>query len=262
MSRQLSPRTLVEAFLPFEGTVDLMKVYDAAQLVNLEDQPVRLAIRRLIAAGEITQSGRGRGGRLELTRAGRERLSADRAAVQLVFAQDLGHAKWDGFWRLLAVSAPESERAVRDAFRRDVVKLGGVACSTGLYITPHDLTPLLSPDVNRYLVAAKAEEVTVRGASDPKQLTELLWPAESVTDGYMKLDQALDALAQETSPLVTQIRLADALESALRHDPLIPPELRGEFWQPAEVRRRWLELWSQAHADGGERRIFHGWLEE
>jgi phenylacetic acid degradation operon negative regulatory protein len=262
VTEKISPRTLVEAFLPFDREADLSLIYDTANEIGIEDQPVRLTVRRLVAAGEVAQRGRGRSGRLQLTEAGRARLSGDRAAVRLVFAQDAGLAPWDGLWRLLAISAPESRRAVRDAFRRDIVSLGAAACSTGLYVTPHDLTPLLSPDVTPYLVAAEAENLTVRGLADPQEIVESLWPAQGIIDGYAPLAHALDATSESITPLARRLRLADALEKALRDDPLIPTELRAGAWEPARLRRRWRESWEQTNDDGDARSIFQGWLPE
>lgn len=260
MTGQISPRTLIEAFLPFQGEVDLERIYDTANEVGIEDQPVRLTIRRLVAAGEIEQRGRGRAGHLELTEAGRARLSGDRAAVQLAFAQDAGHAPWDGLWRLLGISAPESQRAVRDAFRRDIVRHGAAACSTGLYVSPHDLTPLLPPAVSPYLVAAAAENLTVRGLTDPREIIESLWPTQPTIDGYAPLARVLDAAEDGGTSLARQLSLADALEVALRHDPLIPNELRTGPWAPVALRRRWRECWH--HASTGTNPIFQGWLPE
>ncbi len=262
MTEKISPRTLVEAFLPFDGEADLSLIYDTANEIGIEDQPVRLTVRRLVAAGEIAQRGRGRSGRLELTEAGRDRLSGDRAAVRLVFAQDSGAAPWDGLWRLLAISAPESRRAVRDTFRRDIVSLGAASCSTGLYVTPHDLTPLLSPDISPYLVVAEAENLTLRGLDDPQEIVESLWPAQGIIDGYAALAQALDAASESLTPLARRLRLADALEKALRDDPLIPTELRAGHWEPVRLRRRWLERWNQLNDSDGARSVFRGWLPE
>lgn len=262
MTGQISPRTLIEAFLPFQGEADLGRIYDTANEVGIEDQPVRLAIRRLISAGDIEQRGRGRSGRIELTEGGRTRLSRDRVAVQLVFAQDAGQAAWDGLWWLLGISAPESQRAVRDAFRRDIVNLGAASCSTGLYVTPHDLTPLLSPDVRPHLVAAAAERIMVRGLTEPKEIVESLWPAQRTIDDYARLARELDTAPEGAKSLAWQLRLVDALEGALRHDPLIPSELRAGQWTPAQLRRRWLDCWRQARGRTDTSPIFQGWLPE
>ncbi|MCI2238323.1 hypothetical protein MO973_27635 [Paenibacillus sp. TRM 82003] len=254
-----SPRTVIEAALPLRGEVGLDLVYGTANAVGLQDQPVRLAIRRMVAAGELVQDGRGRGGSLRLTAAGRERIDRDRLALRLARAQDVGAAPWDGAWRLLAVSAEESARSVRDALRRDLVAAGAAAVSTGLYASPHDLTPLLDATDRRHLVLATAGHLDVRGTTEPLALAERLWPAAPVDRAYDVLADVLDRPPAQ-DPLVQQVRLADALERAVRGDPLLPPELRPDPWRPAQLRRRWYAAWASLADRLGERALHRDWL--
>ncbi|TDD52660.1 PaaX family transcriptional regulator, partial [Kribbella antibiotica] len=220
----MSPRTVIDAFLPSAGKVALEQVYDTANAAGVADQPLRLALRRLVASGEVVQTGRGRAGAASLTDTGRLRLEQDRMAVRLALAQDQGLAGWDGRWQLLAVSAPESDRAVRDTLRRTLTEAGAAPVSTSLYVTPHDLSALIDDD--RHLVHAVATHLDVRGTTDPQAIAELLWPQEPLLKGYAKLQQVIDEVdtTDADSALVQQLRLADALEDALRPDPLIPPE--------------------------------------
>ncbi|MEU4427275.1 PaaX family transcriptional regulator [Actinoplanes sp. NPDC024001] len=254
-----SPRTVLEAFLPLDGAVACGLVYDTANAVGLRDQPVRLTIRRLAAAGELVQEGRGRGGSLRLTAAGRARVDRDRLALRLAQAQDAGAAPWDGAWHLLAVSVEESARSVRDTLRRELVAAGAAAVSTGLYVSPHDLTALLDATDRRHLVLATTSHLDVRGITDPLELAEQLWPAAPVDRAY---DVLADVLAQQPAhdPVVQQIRLADALERAVRDDPLLPLELRPSPWRPAELRRRWWAAWASLAGRLGDRALYRGWL--
>ncbi|MEU8814425.1 PaaX family transcriptional regulator [Actinoplanes sp. NPDC048796] len=247
-----TPRTVIEAFLPREGEVGLDLVYDTANAAGLDDQPLRLAIRRMAAAGEVIQSGRGRGGSLALTPAGRERLDRDRLALRLAFAQDAGQAPWDGRWRLLAFGIQEDERAVRDQLRRSLVEAGAAALAPGLYVSPHDLSPML--DSPARLVRATATDLDVRGVTDPVELTELLWPAGPVVEAYTAIEHVI--LKPGPDPVVERLRLAEALERAMRDDPLIPLELRPSPWPPSDVRRAWLAAWNEQN-DG---RLYRGWL--
>ncbi|MEU8662489.1 PaaX family transcriptional regulator [Actinoplanes philippinensis] len=257
-----APRTVVEAFLPADGEIPLSLLYDTANAVGLDDQPVRLAIRRMLAAGEVVQTGRGRRGALALTDAGRVRLGRDRLALRLALGQDHGRAPWDGRWRLLAVSVPESDRPVRDALRRDLTEMGAAAVSTGLYVTPHDLGELTGA---AHLVRATATALDVRGITDPVTIAELLWPAAPIIAGYAVVEQAVArALAVTDSAdhhavLAHQLILADALEAAMRHDPLIPAELRSG-WPPSRVRRSWYEVWSALATRLPEDLLYRGWL--
>ena len=258
MSNGITPRTLLEAFLPFDGTVDLSLIYGTADELGLGDQPVRLALKRLVAAGEVLQVGRGRAGTLELTEVGRARLAADRLAVQFALAQDAGEAPWDGLWRLLAIRAPESDRGTRDKFRREVVGLGAAACSTGLYVTPHDVTQLLSPGIGKYLVTADTERLTVHECDDPLEIAASLWPPGPTLDAYLPLANLLDEAPKRGSVIERQLQLADGLECAMRGDPLLPRELRVGEWAPANLRRRWLDAWTHLHTCSDS--VFRGWI--
>lgn len=261
----ITPRTIIEAFLPNEGAASLDLVYDTANAAGISDQPLRLGLRRMVTAGEIVQTGRGRQGAISLTDAGRERLHKDRLALRLAFAQDQGLAPWDGRWRLLAVSAPESQRSARDLLRRRLVEAGAAAVSTGLYLTPHDLIEMLDTAQHTRLVQATATEVNIRGVTDPLEVTELIWPGEQTVAGYAYPDRVISApalLSAETTEaiLVEQLRLAEALERALRSDPLIPPELRHGIWSPTRTRHRWYETWHNLATRLPEEVLYRGWL--
>ncbi|MBO1902193.1 PaaX family transcriptional regulator [Leucobacter weissii] len=261
----IAPRTIVEALLPAEGPVALALIHDTANAAGVEDQPLRLCVRRMAAAGEILRIGRGRGGSIALTEAGRARLRADRRALALALAQDRGLALWDGRWRLLAASAPEAERGARDLIRRTLLGAGAAAVSTGLFVSPHDLGGLLDAEHEARLVRATATEIEVGGESDPLRLVETLWPRKATVAGYAQLERMLEerAPAHGARPediLVAQLRLAEALERALRPDPLIPPELRGDGWAPARVRREWRRRWATLTRRLPDELLYRGWL--
>lgn len=261
MIEPLAPRTIVEAFLPAHGAVPLAVVYNTANLAGVDDQPLRLTIRRMIAAGDVTQQGRGRFGTLSLTETGQRRLHRDRVGLALAFAQDAGRAPWDGRWRLVALSVPERDRSVRDALRRALLDAGAAVVSNGLYASPHELGEVLPPDALTHLATATTGDLDVRGTTEPRALTEMLWPSAPVITAYERLDRALldDTLDSTTPVPVRQLRLADALERAIRQDPLIPLELRAAPWPPSSTRTAWGERWEALRQQASGHPIFDGW---
>lgn len=260
MRPPIAPRTVIEAFLPFTGGASLGDIYDTANLVGLADQPVRLALRRMVASGDVEQTGRGRAGTLSLTDSGRRRLQRDRQSLALASAQDAGDAPWDGRWHLIAVTIPERERAVRDMLRRELHELGAVTISTGLYVSPHDLVAALPEKVGPYLSFATSGDLSVRGAANPRTIAEALWPSQPILAAYSILDQALrrDSSYSGVPAVVRMLLLADALEQAIREDPLLPLELRSEPWPPSKTRVRWVERWD-ALADDAQCTLYRGW---
>lgn len=261
----VTPRTIIEAFLPAEGRVQLDLIYDTANSVGVDDQPLRLCLRRMASAGQIEYTGRGRKGSIALTEAGRERLHRDRLALHLAFAQDDGLAPWDGSWRLWAVSAPEAKRSVRDSTRRILIEVGAVSISTGLFISPHDLADVLDSEQAERTVQITASDINIGGESDPHELAKTLWPPDPVVSVYERLERVLtdqrvaDAMSVQ-EVLRAQLILAEALEQALRPDPLLPLELRSSQWQPTRFRREWRRTWDALTARLPEELLYRGWL--
>ncbi|WP_054820527.1 PaaX family transcriptional regulator [Arthrobacter sp. JCM 19049] len=241
----VTARTVVEAFLPLRGDVSLAAVYDAANAAGIDDQTLRLAIRRMQSAGDLRQEGRGRAGRLVMTAAGRKRIMHDRLALELAAAQDAGKVSWDGAWRLFTLSVPERDRAMRDALRRMLIASGAASLSAGVFVSPHDLSALLPAQAEQFMVTARMTDLNVRGVRDPIAITETLWPAAPVDAGYDAVDQALTADNPNVCADVRLLFLAAALEDAIRDDPLIPPELRPLPWRPAQLRQQWMQRWKE-----------------
>ena len=258
MTPQISPRTVIEAFLPLTGPAPLADIYDTANLAGLADQPVRLTIRRMIASGDVEQTGRGRTGSLSLTGAGRRRLERDRRSLALAFAQDAGDAPWDGRWRLIAVTIPERERATRDMLRRGLYELGAVAIATGLYVSPHDLAAELTDEVRPHLSTATTGQLDA--TANWRRIAEELWPSKPTIAGYLVLDETLRRDAEDTGvpAVVRMLLIADALELAVRADPLLPLELREGPWSPSTVRTTWAGRW-HALSEQGQSPLYQGW---
>ncbi|MFE7526969.1 PaaX family transcriptional regulator C-terminal domain-containing protein [Kitasatospora sp. NPDC057542] len=249
-----APRTVVEACFDPQGTAALDYVYDVAAAVGLSDQPVRLAVRRLEAAGILRQEGRGRKGRLVLTDAGRLRSDTDVRFVALAYAQDAGLVPWDGLWRLYTFSVPERHRSERDALRTALTRLGAVPLAPGAYVSPHDLLDELAVEasartVGAYLITAEATRLTGPGFTGPTATAEHLWPSAETVEAYQPLAEALaeEPLGPDRGPVelvATALRLAEAFTHALERDPLLPPELRPTPWPPSRVRRDFHEAWT------------------
>lgn len=261
MILQVSPRAVVEAFLPFSGSAPLDLFYDTANAVGIDDQLLRLAIRRLITAGDVIQTGRGRSGSLHLTGQGQQRLLDDRYALRLAHAQDSGKAPWDGIWRLTAISVPEQHRAIRDMARRRLTTLGAAAISTGLYASPHNLQDSLPRDARPWLTTATTKDLDFRGLSDPTAIAEALWPACPTVSQYQAVDAALqERIVDPALPAtVRRLYLAQAYESAMRDDPLLPRELRQDRWEPTNIRHTWAQMWA-ANSTKDAHRVYKGWL--
>jgi len=253
VTEHIAPRTVIEAFLPSVGSIDLGTIYTAANAVGIVDQTLRLAIRRLSASGEVEQHGRGRAGSLMLTSLGHARQARDRIGLALAFGQDDGSIRWDGTWHLVAISAPERDRAIRDGLRRELLAAGAATISTGLFASVHDLHDMFDSALSSHLVTATATALNIRGAVKPAEIAELLWPSVPIITAYDAITQALDRDDASQPSTVRRLWLAHALERATRYDPLIPPEIRSVPWLPTTLRTAWTKRWRAISDDNGTR---------
>jgi phenylacetic acid degradation operon negative regulatory protein len=248
-----APREVVEIALSATGRADLAAVYDSANLLGIGDQPLRLAIRRLVAAGLVEQVGRGRGGSIRSTDEGRRRAALDEAYWDFAVQQDEGLAPWDGRWRLVAFSVPESLRAERDRLRAALARLGAAPLTPGLFVSPHDLVPALEAEtgggIGRFLTTVVATDVQHAGRPVADDVARL-WPLDDLAAAYRELERVMDARAadhrtgDDAAALAGHIAVHAALDRAMGPDPLLPRELLRPDWPGARararVRREWL----------------------
>lgn len=245
MTSRVAPRTVVESLLPASGSIALPDVYRVSAMAGLEEQPVRLAIRRLILAGDLSQHGRGRSGFLEATPTGAARLSRDRERIDLAFAQDAGDVKWDGRWHLHAARVSGQSRPLQDRIVRNLVTIGGAPLSMGLVVCTRDLTSEVADDFRPYLASASSDDLSVHGVSEPRALAELLWPSEQILARYPTTADVIKHGEESStaSPERRALLLATSLLKAVRFDPLLPSTLLPSPWPPTEMRLAWRARW-------------------
>ncbi|WP_345763438.1 PaaX family transcriptional regulator [Diaminobutyricibacter sp. McL0608] len=259
-SRDIAPKTVVEACFALDGTAALEMVYDLAAAVGLDAQPVRLAIRRMEVSGVLQQEGRGRKGRLVLTEAGQDREKADARYLAVVSAQDAGVQTWDGAWKLFTFSVPERFRAERDGIRSALVRLGAASLAHGVYVSPFALRDEMvkvvgAEPVARYLISAEATRLDGPGLGDPLEIVETLWPGAEIENAYRGLANELAAAdrlpdsASVPDRLACALKLAGAFTVAVERDPFIPPELRRSDWSPPALRRAFRSTWVRLQRD-------------
>lgn len=263
-----APRAVVEACFDAADRAPLRLVYDVAAELGLADQPVRLAIRRLEAAGLARQEGRGRAGLLIRTEGTMRRDPV--TAGRLRRARALERAGgWDGLWRLTSFSLPEGRRADRDALRAALARFGGVPIAPALYLSFADPRPpitaygaLPDPAVVGLLIVAEVARIDIAGLTAPSEILARYWDLPAALRSYARAEQAVtDA---ESAPLpatpvqraAAALRLSEPFAQALADDPLIPAELLPADWPPRRVRERFLDVWARFTAAGDDLALY------
>lgn len=258
MDVEVPTRTVVEALVGVDGTVDAGELYEVANELGMTDQQVRLCVKRLVAEGKFTVEGRGRRAVLRMTPHALRAAEPDVEFVRFMYRQDAGHVTWDGRWHLVAFAVPESQRPARDALRDAIVRLGGAPLHGGLYVSPHDWEHLVEGEAAQLgalsaVTFLSSADLRIGHESSPPVLAARLWPLDEVAARHERLaDVARVRLRRlvEHPPRVDLLRIAVELAAeftrAVEPDPLLPPELLPRPWIGAQARalvaRCWTEL--------------------
>ncbi len=199
-----------------------------AQLVRLtglfgvSENGARVALSRMVAAGEVTTDGSGRYRLAGHLAARQSRQSASRAGAT---------AAYDGEWWLAVVTTTGSSAEVRSARRRALAYARLAELREGVWMRPANVAVRL-PDA----LDDDVELMTARPA-DSRGQAERLWDLTAWSDRTGDLLGRLDALAPDgPAALAPGFELSAAVLRHLQADPLLPAELVPADWPGALLR--------------------------
>jgi phenylacetic acid degradation operon negative regulatory protein len=212
-------------------------------LFGISENRARVALSRMVAAGEATSDGAGRyrlAGHLVARQA---RQSASRAGAT---------TPWGGDWCMAVVTMTGSAADVRTTRRRALAYARLAELREGVWMRPANV-PVRLPDS----LDADVELLTARPA-DPRELAARLWDLDAWSARAEELLVGLAALdpgGPET--LAPGFELSAAVLRHLQSDPLLPAELLPSAWPGARIRtvydewdaryRATLRTWSRGH---------------
>jgi phenylacetic acid degradation operon negative regulatory protein len=186
-------------------------------LFGIAEGTVRVALSRMVAAGDLLQSG----GRYTLS----ERL------VERQTRQDESrdpHTKpWDGTWEVAVVTAERRAPADRAALRQAMTALRLAELREGTWLRPANLVRAW-PEI----VTAQCTLIDGRPHGDP---TSLLWDL----DGWAAEAHRLERALERADGLAEGFLVSAAVLRHLLADPLLPDELLPDGWPGAELRARY-----------------------
>lgn len=191
------------------------------ELFGVAEGTIRVALSRMVAAGDLQQDDDGYGLTARLL---------DRQA-----RQDESRAPllkpWDSGWEIAVVTAEARPAAERAALRRTMARLRLAELREGTWLRPANLDRPLVPDVGgqcTVFTAAAPEE-------EPAALAARLWDLPGWADRARGIAAALD----HAEDLADRFTVSAA---ALRHlltDPVLPEALLPPDWPGAALRRRY-----------------------
>lgn len=212
-------------------------------LFGISANRARVALSRMVAAGEVTTGGSGTyrlAGRL---RERQERQSASRSGVTA--------APFSGQWWVAVVITTGSTAETRTARRRALTYARLAELREGVWMRPDNVEVRLPDDLR-----SDVEEMTAQPRG-PDRLVANLWDLPAWADRANYLLGAMEALSPSTaSALAPGFELSASVLRHLQGDPLLPEELLPSGWPGARLRTdydRWdaryrttLRDWSRA----------------
>ncbi|WP_327091421.1 PaaX domain-containing protein, C- domain protein [Nonomuraea sp. NBC_01738] len=187
------------------------------ELFGIAEGTVRVALSRMVAAGDLTQ----RDGRYTLS----VRL-AERQARQDE-SRDPHPRPWDGAWEIAVVTAERRAPADRAAFRHTMGTLRLAELREGTWMRPANLLRDWPESVS-----AQCTLIDGRPRTDP---TPLLWDL----DGWAAEARELERALQRAEGLADGFLVSAAVLRHLLKDPLLPAELLPPAWPGRELRERY-----------------------
>ncbi|MFW3170352.1 PaaX family transcriptional regulator C-terminal domain-containing protein [Geodermatophilus sp. CPCC 206100] len=243
-----------------ELVVDLF----AEHLDPVTDRPVRLrSLVELLEALDVaepttrmTTAALRRAGWLAASRRGRETLYSPtevlRDAVRTRWARlDERLGPWDGRWRVVIYTVPETDRAARERVRRTLTRHGFGPLAPATWLSPHRValddvrTDLAGEPISR-LDLLTAQLTPETGGSDV-DLAARCWDLHGVAAAYRQEIEHLRAVLAGPEPdgrqaLVSHLRTLGRVRRVAVGDPMLPDALRPPGWPGNELREVWSEF--------------------
>jgi phenylacetic acid degradation operon negative regulatory protein len=213
-------------------------------LFGISENRARVALSRMVAAGEATSDG------------GRYRLAGHLAARQSrqSVSRSGATSSWDGDWSVAVVTTTGSSAEVRSARRRALAYARLAELREGVWLRPANVPVSFAADLD-----ADVEMLRARPA-DPRRLAARLWDLDSWSARAGQLLTALADLEPEgPDALAPGFELSAAVLRHLQADPLLPTELLPSTWPGTRLRetydewdaryRATLRTWSRGGGD-------------
>jgi phenylacetic acid degradation operon negative regulatory protein len=211
-------------------------------LFGISANGARVALSRMVAAGEVTTDGSGNYRLAGHLRERQARQSASRSGET---------APYSGQWWLAVVTTTGSVADVRAARRRALGHARLAELREGVWMRPDNVAVHLADDLG------SDAELMVARPEDPHRLVAALWDLCGWADRAVELLEGLAGLSPDSpAALAPGFELSAAVLRHLQADPLLPDELLPPRWPGTRLRNdydRWdaryratLREWSRA----------------
>lgn len=201
---------------------------------GISELALRSVLSRMVRSGWLEAAKRGNRSYYRLTKRGRKIIEEGTARI---FHRD--RPAWDGAWRLVVYSVPETERELRDQFRKRLLYLGFGPLAPGTWISPHDLQPHVGQlaaelGMHEYVDQFRAAHLP---PGDARNLAARVWPLDRLAEAYCAFLDRWTPVAAELDPdlpdpraFVLRFWLLHEFQRFFLDDPGLPPDLVPPDW--------------------------------
>jgi phenylacetic acid degradation operon negative regulatory protein len=193
------------------------QIVRAAESFGISDATLRVALTRMVAAGDLERAD---GGTYRLSGRLLARQARQDAALGL-----LTHA-WRGGWAMVVVTASGRGSAERAQLRDELARLRFGELREGVWLRPDNLGQLVPP-------RPELSAFTVRPGGDPRALARRLWDLDGWGTAGRSLTAAFRAARDDAG---LRLAVAAAIVRHLLTDPLLPTDLLPGRWPGERLR--------------------------
>lgn len=202
-----------------------------AQQLDITDATLRVALTRMVSAGDLHRTG-------SVYRLNDRLIERQRRQDEAVHPQTVA---WDGRWEIAAVTGTGRTAADRAALRTRLTGLRLTELREGLWLRPANLSRAWPRDLGHLV-----ERFTGTPDGDPHELARILWDV----DGWDDAASTLLHQFHDAGTPAQRFGLAAAMVRLLLTDPVLPTELSTRRPPPADAVRAAYRRYRDTFLDG------------
>jgi phenylacetic acid degradation operon negative regulatory protein len=170
---------------------------------------------------------------------------------------------WDGRWRLVIYTVPETERATRERLRRTLSWLGFGPLSASVWMCPHDRLAQVAagagelPGVRLDLLTASSQ-----GEEQDREIAGRCWDLDGLNGRYRRFlerwavaDPGFLERLSDTDAFVLRVALNQEYRQFPFQDPGLPARLLPPDWAGRPAHERFVELHDRLEAPASRRYV-------
>lgn len=156
--------------------------------------------------------------------------------------------QWDGYWRMLTYSIPESMRTRRDDLRHELSWTGFAPVASGTWLSPNPLEEAVQELIERYDIGKYVDLFLARhkGPGTPQELVARCWDLAAIQQGYDQFVGRWQSRLERFQHghdmadhrcFVEKLELVHDYRKFLFVDPGLPSDLLPPGWRGFDARR-------------------------